>query len=156
MAVRTRDIHWVAGLLEGEGSFERKPTTIAIRCGMTDRDTVERLAQIVGTGAVYAHSVTKGDKQVWSWGIYSKNAAQWMMTLWPLMGERRKQRIAECLTWWATLPRPGYVNRAKTHCSHGHPFDEGNTYRHGSKRHCRTCRRDAQARLYAKRKGLKP
>ena len=31
--------------------------------------------------------------------------------------------------------------RYVTHCPHGHPYDEENTYRHDGKRQCRTCRR---------------
>jgi len=29
-------------------------------------------------------------------------------------------------------------------CKRGHPFDEQNTYLHSGRRHCRTCRHDAQ------------
>jgi hypothetical protein len=37
------------------------------------------------------------------------------------------------------------INARKTHCVHGHPFDEANTYRSGGKRCCRACnRRNAQ------------
>ncbi len=32
-------------------------------------------------------------------------------------------------------------NASKTHCIHGHPFDEQNTYRHNGRRQCRICRR---------------
>jgi hypothetical protein len=35
---------------------------------------------------------------------------------------------------------PGWVNRAKTHCKRGHPFDGKNTYVDRSgRRHCRIC-----------------
>lgn len=36
---------------------------------------------------------------------------------------------------------PTAVNAAKTHCKHGHPFDEQNTYHvpRGGHRHCRAC-----------------
>lgn len=37
-----------------------------------------------------------------------------------------------------------------THCKHGHPFDEANTYRHGSKRQCKTCQRRAYDAWVAK------
>lgn len=38
----------------------------------------------------------------------------------------------------------GWVNRAKTHCPQGHPYDEANTYRSPSgRRVCRACQRKA-------------
>lgn len=41
----------------------------------------------------------------------------------------------------------GAVNRAKTHCPYGHPYDEENTYRPPSGgRFCRACGREAQRR----------
>jgi hypothetical protein len=44
---------------------------------------------------------------------------------------------------------------AKTHCCHGHEYNQATTYisRKTGKRHCRTCARDA-ARNYQKRKRL--
>lgn len=33
----------------------------------------------------------------------------------------------------------GEWNRSKTHCKHGHPYDEKNTYRNRGKRFCRPC-----------------
>ena len=35
----------------------------------------------------------------------------------------------------------GAVNAAKTHCIHGHEFDDANTYAYRGKRRCRECRR---------------
>lgn len=44
---------------------------------------------------------------------------------------------------------PATVNAAKTHCLHGHPLNEANTYVHQSggrtRRCCRACNRAAQA-----------
>ena len=45
---------------------------------------------------------------------------------------------------------PTAVNAAKTHCVHGHPFDEANTYVEGSKRRCRTCGNERQRRYVAR------
>lgn len=36
-------------------------------------------------------------------------------------------------------PAGEHYNRAKTHCVHGHPFDQANTYWHRGYRCCRTC-----------------
>jgi hypothetical protein len=38
------------------------------------------------------------------------------------------------------------MQRAKTHCPQGHPYDETNTARRGRRRHCRTCERDRARR----------
>lgn len=48
---------------------------------------------------------------------------------------------------------PSAVNAAKTHCKWGHPFDEANTYRpKPGHRTCRTCARNYQRRLRARRR----
>lgn len=46
--------------------------------------------------------------------------------------------------------------RAKTHCSKGHTYDEANTYLapHRTMRNCRTCNREAQRRARARRAEL--
>ena len=46
------------------------------------------------------------------------------------------------------------VHAHKTHCIHGHPFDEANTHVRNGRRHCRRCAADAQRRCSARRKAL--
>lgn len=41
-------------------------------------------------------------------------------------------------------------NAAKTHCKHGHPFDEANTMKVPRGRACRACRRATSARYMAR------
>lgn len=38
------------------------------------------------------------------------------------------------------------MHRRKTRCPQGHPYDEANTYRHGGRRYCRTCKRSREAK----------
>lgn len=45
------------------------------------------------------------------------------------------------------------VNRRKTHCKNGHPFDLMNTYLEGLKRKCKTCRTEAK-RISIKKRSL--
>jgi len=42
----------------------------------------------------------------------------------------------------------------RTHCVRGHEFNAANTYMHGNRRLCRTCRNEASARWKRRRKGL--
>lgn len=47
--------------------------------------------------------------------------------------------------------------RRPSHCPHGHPYDEANTYVTGSgMRQCRTCNRERKATAYALARSLKP
>ena len=46
----------------------------------------------------------------------------------------------------------GRVNRAKTHCPQGHPYDEANTHQSRSgRRNCRACARDRATRARERR-----
>lgn len=47
----------------------------------------------------------------------------------------------ELLTPSENTDRQAHANRLKTHCTKGHPYDDGNTYVDSTgRRHCRTCR----------------
>jgi hypothetical protein len=53
---------------------------------------------------------------------------------------------------WLNMRRGG--NAEKTHCRHGHPFDEANTYRDGSgRRYCRACGRISALKRYYRKLG---
>lgn len=47
---------------------------------------------------------------------------------------------------------PAARNARKTHCKHGHPFDQQNTYNDNGSRSCRRCNADAVARYVARKK----
>jgi hypothetical protein len=108
--MKTQDIHWVAGLLEGEGSFLMRKNrgyrgSIAIALQMTDEDVIQKAASLL-RGKVYGPHGPYGQskKVTWQVVIFGKSAAEWMMTLYPLMGKRRRERIEELLTFWKTQP----------------------------------------------------
>ena len=94
------DLYWLAGLLEGEGSFMfvNKQGCLRISLGMTDRDVIERAAKITGSKSIYESAGT--NKPIFTIDISGKRAAGWMMTMLPLMGIRRATKIVECLSEW--------------------------------------------------------
>ncbi len=107
------DIYWLAGLLEGEGSFiappPSEPNKPRISIAMTDKDIIKRVANLFGLSYIYESK----DKRSSKWKPYfqvvfkGKRAAVLMRSLQPLMGERRRQQIDEALKDF--VPRePGY------------------------------------------------
>ncbi len=92
------DLYWLAGLLEGEGSFMKgppsKPNAPYISLQMTDEDVVARAANLFQVG----YQRTKNRKPgLWKASYMvqfrGSRAASLMRDLRPLMGVRRKSQI---------------------------------------------------------------
>lgn len=102
----TRELTWLAGLLEGEGCFGRSGGTARVTLAMTDEDVVTRAARILRApvvGPVQPSQKRKDGgtrKPVYSASVYGSRAAGWMMTLYTLMGSRRQAKILESLVAW--------------------------------------------------------
>ena len=74
------ELGWVAGLIEGEGSFTIKKTRRKngfscqpqLRVSMTDEDVIRRLTSLIPVSNVLkAGRKTKGGKDVWMWSLTS-------------------------------------------------------------------------------------
>lgn len=93
-----RQLAWLAGLLEGEGTFVKgspaKPRRPVTAIGMVDRDIIERVCDLWGT-RLYTH-IPKVEryKQVYHIAVYGDAARAIMGDIAPLMGARRGERIA--------------------------------------------------------------
>lgn len=179
-----RDIAWLAGIVEGEGciaiSHTNRRTTsansIRIHVGMTDKDVVERVAAIFGTRMIGPHYSKDRDghkrKPQYRAVVTQGLAASWMMTIYPLLGERRRQAAGEALAFWRQYPlngrmfvphrlgHPDHGTRyalpgsystelpAQTHCKRGHELKEDNIYRNDHGRSCRQCQLDKKREQY--------
>ena len=98
------DRAWLAGLLEGEGSFTTtRPQEVRISLEMTDEDVVARAATLMGT-----HYIPKPPRrdQPSHWKpqykacLSGRRAIDLMKELLPYMGERRSLRIGEITGDW--------------------------------------------------------
>lgn len=114
-----KNIYWLAGLLEGEGCFGLSSGCIRISLNMTDRDIVEQVADLFGC-RVSTYQPLGNRKRVYSAEIFSNRAAGWMMTLYSLMGERRKIKIRESLLHWKSqrLKNPQGAGRRNPRTRH--------------------------------------
>ena len=99
---------WLAGILEGEGSFiitksgrNRYP---CISLGMTDYDIIERVGDVWGKNpsGPYSYKCQSGKQQTpyWYVRVSGKEAVKWINRILPFMGNRRRVKIRELLTIW--------------------------------------------------------
>ena len=99
MSKTVREIERLAGLLEGEGHFrwDRRPE---ISVQMNDRDVIEWAGKVLGAKRVlgpYRYGKRSPNYIVKVYGVL---AAGWMMTLYSLLGLRRKAQIRKALARW--------------------------------------------------------
>jgi hypothetical protein len=103
MKYSREDLAWVAGLFEGEGSFNllqaRTYPIARAKLNSTDRDVVERLFRIIGFGSFFEVPPTQEHhKPQWQWQIASFEGVQAFIALvWPWLCSRRQARATEIL-----------------------------------------------------------
>lgn len=91
------DLLWLAGLLEGEGSFDlHRGKYPRIRVGMTDRDVIGRAATLLGA-RVRLSLKPAPNAAMWHAEVSGTKAAEIMALVLPHMGSRRSGRIAAIL-----------------------------------------------------------
>jgi len=112
MTSKQSNLQWLAGLMEGEGSFtihhpkkEKDlgyPGAPKIQLKMTDRDVMERAAHIFGVKLYgpYKNNSAGIRKDYYLIQISTTLAVPWMKLLSPSLGERRKSRIFEILEYY--------------------------------------------------------
>lgn len=97
-----RSVAWLAGLLEGEGTFADAGGYPEISATMCDRDVLERAAAIMGIRTVSAKDIATSAEHGWSpafeIGTCGARAADWMRRLRPFMGRRRTLEVDRALT----------------------------------------------------------
>ena len=109
------EVAWVAGLLEGEGSFGLRAyhgtsngnrggvRSLGISCGMTDEDTILKLHNIVGIGNFNPERRVKRSethKPMYIWQVNKRaDCVALMETIRPHMSMRRRAKIDELLQY---------------------------------------------------------
>lgn len=113
MLIENSDLHWLSGLLEGEGSFLKGPPSTPrqprISLTMTDEDIIQRVAALWN---VKYHCAGKRRclQNNWApaWGVCLKGgrAVSLMKQLKPLMGRRRQLQIERAIASYESIPHP--------------------------------------------------
>ena len=118
------DLAWLAGLLEGEGSFQvgvngrvrpdgTQATRIRIATRMTDEDVLRKAQDMTGMGKFYKVRRDKDYykdhwKDAWNWEINKKNHVYALcVAVYPFMGQRRRAKIRDLIDAYREMPRRG-------------------------------------------------
>jgi hypothetical protein len=106
--ISQQDLHWLAGLLEGEGSFlagpPSAPRSPAVQVSMVDRDIIERAGSLLGVAVMVVPSRRDGWRTAYSVRVRGAPAVLWMQRLRPLMGGRRQAQIDRAIASYAPDP----------------------------------------------------
>ena len=154
------DIAWAAGFIEGEGSFGNF-TTAGVRAAQVQKEPLDRLQKMFG-GKIYLHKRNRDNaknanaKDIWVWYLYGSKAAGAIMSMLCLLSPKRFEQAVSSLNLWKSQSGGGAAKaRAKTHCKHGHEFNQANTIfkNDGKHRQCRACKNIDRLRNYYAPKG---
>ena len=106
--VPSHELHWLAGLLEGEGSFmvgpPSSPRMPLIAVHMTDEDVMARLGRIFERKVHVVRPRNPRWRTSYLVRVTGGKAVRWMRLLRPMMGARRQAQIDRALASYD--PRP--------------------------------------------------
>lgn len=136
MSQHTRDpiaplsLAWLAGWLEGEGTFITCPPNhrypggfVTIAAASTDHDTLERARAIAGVGSITDRKKQADHhKQAWTWTVCRREEVLWLARqLYPFMGTRRRKAIEQQLA----SPEHGRPRHKKHPCGTAASYSRG-------------------------------
>ncbi len=105
----TKDIAWLAGLIEGEGCVtvnrQGRSTTPVLQLDLTDLDVMVRAATLLKRKVHLGPVPGPRHKQSYRVRVTGCHGASWLMLLYPLLGRRRRNRIREVLVLWRKTRR---------------------------------------------------
>ena len=136
------ELYWVAGFLEGEGSFCKCGGTIQVAASQVQKEPIDRLYKLLGGGLNVFHAKNIKSGTYNRWNIYGKKAEALMKLLFPIMSPRRQNQITMALAWYASCPGVNFTKSGRKVCRKGHAWTKENIYieRSTGSRYCKICR----------------
>jgi hypothetical protein len=151
--ITTRDLAWTAGFMDGEGHFNFQYTPVAT-AAQNDRELLDRLRGLYGGTVRWDARPKQRNGGIHSWTVCGQVAAGLMMTLFPMLSQKRRAQIRASLGAWRAKGRRIGEGRTRTHCSRGHLYDAVRSRRgRPPSRVCRQCAAMMQ-RAYRKTRAL--
>ncbi len=142
------DLKWIAGFLEGEGSFSYSKN-IRVQASQMRRWPLEKLNSLISgkIHPVYSKNKPWGEKNYWLWDLSVLNSAALMMTLYPLMSPYRQGQIKKSLIEWKK-----HYGRSSPFCRRGHEKDGNTVTLPNGDTYCKICRIEGMKKCYLRQK----
>jgi len=136
---------WLSGMIDGEGSVYIGPGRGRyVKIASTDHNLVDATIEALAMFDIDARvQVTRHDHERWA-DLYNvvverRELVHRLRDVVDLQHMLKSKKLAAIGDIDVTAH--GAHNAAKTHCPHGHPYDEANTYVYNNQRFCRACNR---------------
>jgi hypothetical protein len=128
---------WVAGFIEGEGSFSfNKNAGTQLNVSQVQRAPLDWL-QSMFPGRCRLEPRKEPRQAIWRWSLNGRHAIGLMMALYPFMSPKRRAQIKRALDGWRAQPT---APRYWTACPRGHSNFRMGLARSGRPtRFCRDC-----------------
>ena len=146
--VNDRALAWIAGFLEGEGSFCGGISQFTVSAVQVQKEPLDRLH--LALGGFLKPYINQRGTLIWRWTINGAYAMGVAYTLYTFMSPRRREQIRRMVARWKTRPGKKRTGQFRvTHCQEGHELGPHNTYRRvGKGRTCKICANE-QARRWS-------
>jgi hypothetical protein len=95
--ISIEDLMWLAGILEGDGSFGLYNGKPVISIQMTDEDIVKRAVRMWGVNYTLSPPSKARWKMCYRGSVSGQRALGWMRAMLPYMGNRRHTKISDIL-----------------------------------------------------------
>lgn len=136
----TIDLAWIAGFLEGEGSFHGNVASsqITVSAVQVNPEPLKNLQAVLG-GTLYQYT-NKAGCVFWRWAIHGSHAIGVAFTVYHWLSRRRRQQVVKMVSHWKACP--GRNNSLTTRCPLGHEYTRENIYLStAGRRSCKECYR---------------
>ena len=141
--IKLKEIAWLAGIIEGEGSFHyAKSNSPMIVIKMTDKDVIERIASLFKRRVSEYPPRDSQCKVGYTTMICGTPAIEWLFTIYSFLGYRRRQKALELIDKWKASQSKFRRDTFKCGC----PKTSENSYRNGRRSSCRACNLAQQKR----------
>lgn len=93
----TKDLSWIAGFLEGEGSFRKGSTSHIVSACQCYVEPLEVLQKFLGGRISFRETKSENHNDRYDWYVTGARARGVMMTLYPMLSPRRRDQISNSL-----------------------------------------------------------